>query len=39
MLNFKEVNVEQLNTHGTDFWTGFIGGAGIAIGVGGIILT
>ncbi len=39
MLKFEEVSVEKLNSHGTDFWTGFIGGAGIAIGIGGIILT
>ncbi|MFK7681868.1 MULTISPECIES: hypothetical protein [Priestia] len=34
-LFFKEIKVEELNSHGTDFWTGVGIGAGvIAAGAG-----
>jgi hypothetical protein len=28
-LQFKEVELEELNSHGTDFWTGVGIGAGV----------
>ncbi|BCD27345.1 MULTISPECIES: hypothetical protein [Bacillus] len=41
-LFFKEIELEELNSHGTDFWTGVGIGAGV-VGAGatvaGVILT
>lgn len=41
-LFFKEIELEELNSHGTDFWTGVSIGAGVVCAgatVAGVILT